>query len=94
MLKTIKEVFKSNLRRLRGDRTQADMASLAGIPFPSYRAFEYGRIPQGENLAALAAALGVSETALFLDPDLVREPTPEQALEVIRRLVEASKQKL
>lgn len=62
------------------------MASLAGIPFPTYRNAESGRIPQSDTLAAIAAAHGIPETALFLDPDLVPKaprPSPEEALQVV-----------
>jgi transcriptional regulator with XRE-family HTH domain len=85
-LKTIREVFSANLVRLRGERTQQQIADLAGIPFPSYRDCEYGKVPQPANLAAIAKAFGVAESALFLDPDLTA-PTPQQAIEVLTRLV-------
>jgi transcriptional regulator with XRE-family HTH domain len=83
-LKTLEEVFIHNLKRYRGKRTQAEIAEAAGIPLRSYQHAEGGAIPQGPNRAAIAEALGVQETELFLDPDLT-SPTPRQALEVIAK---------
>lgn len=86
MLKTIREVFVHNLRVLRADRTQAQIAEMAEIPLRSYQRAEGGDIPQDENLIAIAGALGVSMTRLFLDSDLT-DPQPEQALEVLRKTI-------
>lgn len=70
-MRTLEEVFKENLKRLRGRRTQAEVAEAAGIPLRSYQHAESGIIPQGPNRTAIAAALGVGrETELFLDQEL------------------------
>ena len=67
-MKTIQEIFIANLKRLRGERTQAVIAEIAGIPLRSYQNAEInGAIPQGPNLAAIAKAFGVPETHLFVD---------------------------
>lgn len=64
-------MFADNLRRLRGKRTQAEIAEAADIPLRSYQHAESGIIPQGPNRTAIARALGAAgETELFLDPDL------------------------
>lgn len=66
-MKTIEEVFSDNLRRLRGSRSQAAVAEMADIPLRSYQRAENGDIPHGPNRTAIANALGVQETQLFVD---------------------------
>jgi hypothetical protein len=39
----VAEIFKDKLRRWRGKRYQKEAADLLGIPFPSYRKYEYGK---------------------------------------------------
>lgn len=87
-LRTIKEVFTRNLRHFRGNYTQAEVAEKAGISFRSYQNMESGQFPREANLEAVARALGVQPTALFLDPDFTLEPTPLYALEIVRRALE------
>lgn len=72
MLKTIQEVIEFNLRRLRGKRTQSEVAEAAGIPLRTYQDAEGGHIPRPSTITALSQAFKVSETELFLDPDLKR----------------------
>lgn len=72
-MKNIKEVLSQNLRRLRGGRTQSEIAESAGIPFRTYQDAEGGRIPRAENLSAIAKALNVSEVELFLEPGMISE---------------------
>ena len=68
-MKSLEEIFRANLIRLRGPRTQAAIAELAGIPLRSYQNVEVnGSIPQGPNRRAIANALGVPESHLFVDP--------------------------
>ena len=59
------------------------MAIAAGIPFNSYKSYEYGKLPLGDNLALIAKALGVPETALFLDPELVAGHTLDDCIKVV-----------
>lgn len=83
-MKTIEEVFIFNLRRLRGSRTQAEIAESAGIPLRSYQRAEYGDIPQGPNRQAIARAFGLdSETALFIDPELTGIVTAAEAWKIV-----------
>jgi transcriptional regulator with XRE-family HTH domain len=91
-LKTIREVFKSNLKRLRGRRTKEQLAELAGVAFPTYRNAERGRIPHSGTLKAIARAFGVTEPALFLDPDLApKTPSAEEAIKLLEIIGEISK---
>ena len=85
VLKTIKEVFSYNLRRLRGKRTQEEISAAAGIPYRTYQDMESGVIPREKwvHLERLARFHAVPETALFLDPDLTR-PTGEQLKSLLR----------
>lgn len=92
MLKSLEEVFKANLLRLRGSRTQADIAELAGIPLRSYQNVEAnGAIPQGPNRKAIAQALGVPETHLFVDlaefSAGAASVTPSEALAVLEKAI-------
>lgn len=69
-MKAIEEIFRANLLRLRGGRTQAIIAELAGLPLPTYRNIEVkGAIPQAPNRGAIARAFGVPESHLFVDLD-------------------------
>jgi transcriptional regulator with XRE-family HTH domain len=85
-VKNIQDVFSANLRRLRGGRTQAEIAESAGVSPATYQRAENGVIPQ--KLADVARALGVAETDLFLDPDLIPPPTatPDAVFELIKLL--------
>lgn len=82
MLNTIREVFAHNLKSLRGKRQLKEVAAAAGIPYRTYQNMENGVIPQEETLRKIALVLGVSETALFIDPDL-STPTAEQIADVL-----------
>lgn len=86
-LRTIEEVVAYHLRRLRGDSTQSEMADILGIPLRTYNALENGQIPRPETRKIIAQKLGITETELFLDPDLMRPPTPADALEVLSEFV-------
>lgn len=93
-MKTIEQIFKNNLIRLRGARSQADVAEAAGIPLRSYQRCEYGDIPHGKNRRAIAKALKVPESALFVDPEeyqAVSENDVDSALEMLTRFVNAHK---
>lgn len=86
-MKTLEEIFVENLRRFRGDRTQAEIAERAGIPLRSYQHAEGGAIPQGPNRTAIAQALGVKESALFVDFDeFERKAIPQDVLELLERV--------
>lgn len=85
---TIRDLFSANLRRLRGKRTQADIAEVAKIPFRTYQNMEAGVIPQEATLRAVAQAFGVPETTLFQDPNAATiHPAAEEMLELAVRRV-------
>lgn len=87
VLETIDKVLAYNVRKLRGKRSQAEVAEAAGLPLRTYQRYENGVLPRRRrHLVALAKAFGVSETVLFIDPDLTR-PTPQQAIDVLTELV-------
>lgn len=88
MVKTIREVFINNLYRLQCGRSTANMARLADIPYMSWRNAEEGKIPQSDNLAAIARAFGIPETALFLDESLLPAVELERAIEMLRTHLE------
>lgn len=81
-LATIEKVFAYNIKRLRGDLTQEVMAERLGIPLRSYQHIEKGAIPKPKTRKAIAAKLGIPESALFLDPDL-SSPSAEQFFEIL-----------
>lgn len=91
---TLEEVFKANLKRLRGNRTQAEIAESAGIPLRSYQHAESGIVPQGPNRQAIARALGVQETTLFMDPELSGDAALEAENRQLKRLNAAQDQQL
>lgn len=67
-MKTIQELLSFNLRSLRGDRTQEQIAEAAGIPFRTYQDCERGiKLPQQPTLESLAKLYGVSQLAFFQD---------------------------
>lgn len=87
VLENINKVFAFNLRKHRGKRTQAEIAEAVGLSLRGYQRLEKGTIPRTRRLTAqLAVVLRVPETALFLDPDLIR-PSPQEALMVISDFV-------
>lgn len=94
-MKTIEEIFKKNLIRLRGERTQAKIAEDAGIPLRSYQHVEStGAIPQSPNRRAIAKALGVEESDLFVDLERygpIRPIYPEEALSILTDYVRNTK---
>jgi transcriptional regulator with XRE-family HTH domain len=95
-LETIDKVFARNLREMRGDKRQEDVAHESKVPWRSYVRLEKGTIPRNRaHLKRLATYYGVTETRFFLDPDLAtKQPATdlsvEKALEVLRRALETS----
>jgi transcriptional regulator with XRE-family HTH domain len=83
VLKTIEEVISYRMREIRGNRNQDEMAEFLQIPFRTYQAIEAGGIPRAATRRAIAKRLSISETTLFLDPDLTTA-SPGQALDIIR----------
>lgn len=82
LLETTREIFSFNLKRLRGDRTQRDIAEAVDVSLASYQRMESGVIPRTPGIfPALAKAFSTPERELFRDPDM--KPTPEQALQVL-----------
>lgn len=67
----------------------ASMAEAADIPFRTYVAIDMGETwPRINNLTAIARALGVPVSRLFRDASW--QPTPAEALEILRKVVERS----
>lgn len=84
LVKNIEEVISLRMRELRGKRTQAEMAEILNIPFRTYQTIESGSIPRSETRKTISETLNISETYLFLDPDLT-SPTTDQALDVLEK---------
>lgn len=96
-MKTIGEVWSFNLKRLRGNRRQIDVAEASHMSLRAYQRMEKaGALPKSPgSITDVARALGVPETALFADPDMqggsvVRQPTPAEALEIVASALRAS----
>lgn len=88
----IEKVFSDNLRRLRDDAdlTQAELAERTGLSLTAVQHYETNRrFPKPEMIDALAESLGVHPSVFFAGP--APRPTPAQALEVLRELVETPK---
>jgi transcriptional regulator with XRE-family HTH domain len=82
-LRTIKEVFASNLKELRKKKelTQEQLASLLSIHHSAYSRWETGKvIPQEDAISQLAKALNIPESRLFLDTTII---SPEVAIKVL-----------
>ncbi len=76
VLDTIEDILSHNLKELRGDARQEDVARGAKVPERTYQRIEAGSIPKKRQwLAALAKYHRVTVGRLFLDPDLIPEPT-------------------
>ena len=88
MSESIRSVLSRNLRDLRKERgfTQDQLASLAGFQGPSYNRWESGKSwPEPDTISALAIALGVRESRLFMDTN--SNTSPREALKVLTDLV-------
>jgi transcriptional regulator with XRE-family HTH domain len=80
-LDSIKEVFASNLRRLRAHRTQAEMAELLKLPLRTYQRLEAAeRFPREGTIKRITAKCGASEVDLFQAPGFRPPQTPEALL--------------
>jgi transcriptional regulator with XRE-family HTH domain len=64
-LRTIKEVLGFNIRRLRGNRTQEEMAEFLGLNLRTYQRLEKGTRPQKATMGRVLARLSIPESALF-----------------------------
>lgn len=74
-------VFAENLRKLRGTRSQQELAKVLGIEHQSsYHRYESGQIPSGKMLHRMAKVLGVSMGQLF-EPGAVDGVSPIFALD-------------
>lgn len=85
-MKTTAELLASNLRDLRKARgwSQEKLSEFAQVDFQVVQRAEGGTaFPRQDKLTALAAALGVPESRLFLDPEAIPTPTPKEALAVL-----------
>lgn len=88
---SLRKVFAYRLKELRGDETQAQFAERLDLSLRTYQELESGNIPQRKTIAKIVERLNLaSETALFLDPDLIEKaprPSPEEALDVLAELI-------
>jgi transcriptional regulator with XRE-family HTH domain len=88
-LESIRYILSKNLRELRKERglTQVDIAALAGFQEASYNRWETGKSwPEVDTISALAKALNVPESRLFLDTSII---SPKIAIKVLSSLVES-----
>lgn len=91
-MESLRKVFAYRLKAAKGTRTQAEFAEVLEMSLRTYQELEAGNIPQRKTVAKIVEKLGLkSETELFLDPDLIRPPTPEQALKVLEEFVKSRK---
>lgn len=58
--------FSENLRQLRGDRTQSEIAEALGIPTTTYASYEQGkRIPKDRMKSVIADFFDTTVAAIF-----------------------------
>lgn len=90
-MESIQDAMSENLKRLRKIKgfTQEALAEKAGMSWNGYQGIEAGRRwPDLSSLEKIAEALNVPVAALFQTKDqIVIEPTPQQALEVLQNVV-------
>lgn len=82
--------FSINLARLRREKgwSQTALADFAEVSAHTvFRAESKGIIPRGENIAKLATALGVTESALFANPNSQNEEIPPESAESKESLI-------
>lgn len=91
---TIEEIFAQNLKQLRGNLTQAQVAEKANIPLRSLQRLEQGQLPHRDNLVALARAFNVPESRLFFDESLAAKPGLAESLETISNALQVKLPKL
>lgn len=87
----IGEIFKVNLRNYRSQKnwTREKLAEYAGVSPVSVQRWEDGdRWPRPPQIKKLADALNILPAKLFADPE-VSEITPRQALEVLKKALDA-----
>ncbi|HTL13086.1 MAG TPA: hypothetical protein VL588_11385 [Bdellovibrionota bacterium] len=71
------------------------MAEFLGVPLRTYARWESGKFPREATIRYIAKRAKIPEAALFQDPStrapapLPSPPTPAQALDVLRELIEA-----
>jgi transcriptional regulator with XRE-family HTH domain len=86
-LESIRAILSKNLLELRHERglSQSDLAEKAGFQMQSYNRWENGKSwPEPSTIEALARALNVPESRLFLDASLI---SPKVAIKVLNELV-------
>lgn len=74
-MRTIREIFKGNLKRYQGGRRHKETAAGAKISYRTYQNMLKGVIPQDATLAKIAAFYDIPQSAFFKDPD----PSSDQA---------------
>lgn len=85
---TIGEVLAGNIKALRSDQklTQEALSERMGVTVAAVQGWEgQRRWPERPYITRLAKALDVPESRLFQDPDLIPEPSLNQALAVVER---------
>lgn len=82
------------IRRARGFRSSAALAEAAGLSTPTLARLESsGGWSSEDTIEAIAKTLKCEESALFLDPELLK-PTVEQAVAVIQEFARSRQQSL
>lgn len=93
-MKTLEKILSENLLRLRkakGFRTQPQLAEAAGIPVRTYQNIEGGiAFPKPQNIEAIARALEIHPSELFIDPEMRLKVTPAEAIEVVSDALKVS----
>ena len=74
-MESFSKSFSESLKRLRGDRSQAEFARFLGIEHQAtYQRYEAGRIPDGDVLYQMATRLGITMEDLLLGKKLTSSP--------------------
>lgn len=80
------DIFKGireRLRRYRGDRSQAEVARMAGVSLPAYKSWETGTTPRIDGLIKVADVLDVKAAELVFGPSFASNIIPAAIMKEI-----------
>lgn len=76
-MEKIRNILATNLRRLRGERTQAQVAVDCGVEIPTYNRWEKEKAwPDPTSVQAIADYYKIDPSELYRSLDIVDKPQP------------------
>lgn len=93
-MRTIKEALAFNIKRLRGNRTQEQMAEFLGVNVRTYQRLEKGTRPQGATMARVLAKLKVPEVTLVQLPGVGAPEAPGPSVQALAGVIQDQERQL